>query len=64
MFQAGIKGFEGGINAKKYMIITGASKATATRDLPKHLSSIGAFKQMGSSRSTRYELNLLLREMK
>jgi hypothetical protein len=32
MLQEGSHGFEGGINAKKYMIITGFSKATATQD--------------------------------
>ena len=57
MMQAGVKGFEGGMSAKKYMAITGTSKATATRDL-QHLLSIGVFKQMGSGRSVRYELNL------
>lgn len=57
MMQAGTKGFEGGMSAKKYMVITDTSKATATRDL-QHLLAIGAFKQMGSGRSVRYELNL------
>ena len=57
MMQAGIKGFEGGMSAKKYMIITGVSKATATRDL-QHLLEIKAFNQTGSGRSVRYELNL------
>jgi Fic family protein len=33
MLEEGPDGFEGGMNAKKYMTITGASKATATRDL-------------------------------
>jgi Fic family protein len=57
MLQAGEKGFEGGMSAKKYMIITGTSKATATRDL-QHLFEIHALRQMGSGRSVRYELNL------
>lgn len=57
MLQAGIKGFEGGMSAKKYMIITDTSKATATRDLH-HLLSIQAVRQTGSGRSVRYELNL------
>jgi len=57
MMQAGTKGFEGGMSAKKYMAITDTSKATATRDL-QHLFSIGAFLQIGSGRSVRYELNL------
>ena len=33
LLDEGLKGFEGGMSAKKYMSITGASKATATRDL-------------------------------
>jgi Fic family protein len=53
---AGIKGFEGGMSAKKYMAIANTSKATATRDL-QHLLAIGAFKQHGSGRSVRYEIN-------
>ena len=57
MMKAGVKGFEGGMSAKKYMAITGTSKATATRDL-QHLLAIKALKQMGSGRSVRYELNL------
>lgn len=57
MLQAGIKGFEGGMSARKYMVITGASKATATRDL-QYLFAIKVLKQIGSGRSARYELNL------
>jgi Fic family protein len=55
--KAGIKGFAGGMSAKKYMVITGTSKATATRDL-QGLLELNAFKQLGSGRSVRYELNL------
>jgi Fic family protein len=33
MLDEGPDRFEGGMNAKKYLTITGASKATATRDL-------------------------------
>jgi Fic family protein len=57
MMRAGIKGFEGGINARKYMIIADTSKATATRDL-QNLFSLKILKQIGSGRSVRYELNL------
>ncbi len=57
MLQEGIKGFEGGMSAKKYMSITGTSKATATRDL-QHLLIVKALKQSGGGRSVRYELNL------
>ena len=57
MLQAGIKGFEGGMTAKKYMKIADVSKATATRDL-QHLADIDAFKQIGSGRSVHYGLNI------
>jgi len=57
MLREGVKGFEGGMSAKKYMVITGASKATATRDL-QDLISIKALVQHGSGRSVCYELNL------
>jgi Fic family protein len=57
MMAAGVKKFVGGMSAKKYVTITGASKATATRDL-QHLHAIDAFKQIGSGRNVRYELNL------
>jgi Fic family protein len=57
MLKAGIKGFEGGMTAKKYMVISDTSKATATRDL-QELSALGIFHLIGSGRSVRYELNL------
>lgn len=57
MLDAGIKGFEGGMSAKKYMAITDTSKATATRDL-QDLLTRGAIKQIGHGRSVRYEINL------
>ncbi len=57
MLQEGVQGFAGGMSAKKYMSITGVSKATATRDLH-HLFVINALKQTGSGRSVRYELKL------
>jgi Fic family protein len=58
MLAEGPTGFEGGMQARKYIAITGASKATATRDL-KHLLDIGAFTLVDSAggRSTRYALN-------
>lgn len=56
MFQEGLDGFQGGISAKKYVTITGTSKATATRDLAE-LLEIGAIRQLpGGGRNTRYEL--------
>ncbi len=57
MLAAGVDGFEGGMSAKKYVAITKTSTATATRDL-KYLSEIGALKQIGGGRSTRYEISL------
>lgn len=57
MLQAGVQGFEGGMSARKYMAMTEASKATATRDL-QDLLAIGAVKQIGEGRSVRYELSI------
>ncbi len=56
MLQEGPKGFEGGMSAKKYSAITGVSKATATRHL-QQLNALGALKQEGSGRGTRYFVN-------
>lgn len=55
MFQEGPKGFEGGLNADKYMAITGAPRATTTRDL-NDLVEKGALKKIGELRHTRYHL--------
>jgi len=58
MFEAGLTGFEGGINTRKYMIITDCSKATATRDLSE-LLKMGCLASLpGSGRSTAYALSL------
>lgn len=59
MLEEGTKGFSGGMNAKKYMGLTGTSKATATRDL-QHLLEIGAFLLAGNAggRSTSYQVNV------
>ena len=57
MFDAGPEGFTGGMNARKYVALTGVSKATATRDL-QHLASLGALIPLGGGRSTRYDLAL------
>ncbi|WP_439879675.1 Fic family protein [Pontibacter sp. MBLB2868] len=57
MLDAGPEGFEGGMNARKYVGITKASKATATRDL-QQLLELGVFIQEGGGRSTRYRLNI------
>lgn len=57
MLDEGPDGFEGGMNAKKYMSLTGASKATATRDL-QHLRDLGILVPEGGGRSVRYQVNL------
>ena len=59
MLEEGPEGFEGGMNARKYIGITKTSKATATRDM-QQLLEIGAFKRLGNAggRSTRYMLSL------
>lgn len=59
MLEEGTKGFEGGMNARKYMGITKTSKATATRDL-QHLVELEAFILAGKAggRSTSYQVNL------
>lgn len=57
MLEEGPKGFEGGMSAKKYMTITGASKATATRDL-QDLAEKGILVPTGGGRSTNYKIKL------
>jgi len=57
MFQEGLSGFKGGLSAENYIKITGASRATATRDLQK-LLELEALKKTGTLKSTRYWLNL------
>ena len=56
MMEQGVDGFEGGMTAKKYMGITRASKATATRDL-QQLYDLGVFTKEGGGRSVHYHLN-------
>ena len=55
MFEAGEGGFTGGMSAKKYVSLTGTSKATATRDL-QELEKKGALSRQGQGRSVRYQL--------
>ena len=56
LLDAGPEGFEGGMSAEKYSGITGASKATATRDL-RQLLEAGLLRQTGQGRGTRYWIN-------
>ncbi len=55
MFDADPNGFTGAMNARKYVALTGTSKATVMRDL-QQLTQLGALVPAGGGRSTRYEL--------
>ena len=57
MLEEGHQGFEGGMNARKYVSIVSTSKATATRDL-QDLVQKDIFSPIGGGRSTRYELKM------
>ena len=57
MLDEGPTGFEGGMSAKKYITFTGASKATATRDL-QDLADKGIVVPAGGGRSIHYKINL------
>jgi Fic family protein len=59
MLEEGIKGFQGGMKARKYIGITKTSKATATRDM-QQLLEMGAFVLSGKAggRSTSYQINI------
>lgn len=49
--------FGGGMSAKKYMAITGTSKATATRNM-QDLAEKGIFVPTGGWRNTHYQIKL------
>jgi len=55
MIEAGPDGFTGGMSAKKYVAMTGTSRATATRDL-QELMKLEALKRTGEGRGVRYWL--------
>lgn len=57
MFEEGLQGFKGGMNARKYISLTKTSKATATRDL-QLMAHMGVFVASGGGRSTSYQLNI------
>lgn len=57
LFRAEPEGFEGGLSAGNYRRITGATPATATRDLA-GLVALGALRRTGAGRHTRYRLAL------
>ncbi len=60
MFDEGLSGFKGGMNARKYIGITKTSKATATRDL-QYLLEMGALELIGDAggRSTAYQIKII-----
>jgi len=57
MFREGPELFKGGLSAVNYISITGAPRATATRDLA-DLVAKGVLTVSGALKSTRYALNL------
>jgi len=57
MFREGPEGFTGGLSAEKYIGLTGATRATATRDL-QDLVGKSALLRTGERKHTRYHLNL------
>jgi Fic family protein len=57
LFKAGVVGFKGGLSAQNYAAITGAPRATVTRDL-QDLVAKGALERTGELRYTRYWLRL------
>jgi Fic family protein len=56
IFEEDIDGFKGGLSAEKYINITKASRATATRDL-QDLVEKGVLTRTGELRHTRYHLD-------
>ena len=56
MLDEGPEWFEGGMTTKNYMSITGASKATAMRDL-QDLADKGVFVPAGGGRNTHYRIS-------
>jgi Fic family protein len=57
LLDAGPSGFLGGMSTKKYEHLTGASRATSSRDLIE-LQEMGLLRQAGAGRSTRYYINI------
>lgn len=57
LLDAGPGGFEGGINARKYMSLADVSKATATRDLTELVEKGCLVQREGGGRSTSYDVN-------
>jgi Fic family protein len=57
MFREGPEGFKGGLSVANYIAITGAPRATATRDL-QQLVAIDVLRRTGTLKSTRYHLTI------
>ena len=55
LLEAGPDGFEGGMTTRKYAALTGASRATAFRELDQ-LHAAGVLLRSGQGRSVRYDL--------
>ena len=57
IFHEGVEGFKGGLSAENYISITGAARATATRDL-QDLVDKDVLIRTGALKSTRYHMNI------
>jgi Fic family protein len=57
MLREGPEGFRGGLSSSNYISITGATTATATRDLA-GMAAKGALLRQGERRHARYQLNI------
>lgn len=57
LLDAGDGGFLGGLNAEKYIKMTGIAKATATRDL-RELVTLGLLRVDGQGKATRYYIEV------
>ncbi len=58
LLDAGLDGFEGGMNTRKYASLTKVSKATASRELTDLLSKECLVKRSGGGRNTAYDISL------
>lgn len=57
LLDVGPGGFEGGMNTRKYENLTGAARATASRDLIE-LAALGLPTKVGAGRGTWYHLQI------
>lgn len=57
LLDAGPGGFAGGMSTRKYQSLTGASRATSSRELVE-LEALGLLVSSGEGRSTRYDVKL------